>query len=186
MGESTDEAVWRRIVAGDARAFGLIWDRHADRVVRHLLADGHQQADAEELAATAFLELWRRRSAVRFVDGSALPWLIVTTRNVARNARRARRRYARLLSSLPMPQHVPDPAEHVADLDASTRLLRETIRSANPVDGDLLAMTALEGFSLRDAALAVGMTEPAARSRLSRFRIQLRSHLANASLEGGS
>jgi RNA polymerase sigma-70 factor (ECF subfamily) len=71
VGESSDEAVWRRVIAGDARAFGLIWDRHADRVVRHLLAGGQSHADAEELAATAFLELWRRRSAVRFVEGGS-------------------------------------------------------------------------------------------------------------------
>lgn len=41
MGESSDEDVWRQVVAGDARAFGLIWDRHADRVMKHLLPTGH-------------------------------------------------------------------------------------------------------------------------------------------------
>lgn len=186
VSESSDEAVWRRVVAGEARAFGVIWDRHGDRVLRHLLASGQQYADAEDLTAAAFLELWRRRSAVRFVDGSVLPWLIVTARNVARNADRARRRYARLLSSLPMPSSAADPAEHIADADASARLLRDTLRSASAVDGDLLAMTALEGFSVRDAASALGITEPAARSRLSRFRSRLRTQLAaEAPVEGG-
>jgi len=187
VSDSSDEAVWDRVGSGDARAFGLIWDRHADRVLTHLLASGHQRADAEELAATAFLELWRRRSAVRFVDGSVLPWLIVTARNVARNAVRAQRRYGRLLSQLSAPDPASDPADDVADRDATVRLLRETIRAAKPVDGDLLAMTALEGFSLRDAAAAVGLTEAAARSRLSRFRTQLRSTLTTeARIEGGA
>lgn len=187
MGESSDEAVWRRVVAGDARAYGLVWDRHADRVMSHLLADGHQDAAAEELRATAFLELWRRRGVVRFVDGSVLPWLIVTARNVARNATRARRRYERLLTTLPKPAHAPDPADHIADLDASARLLRDTIRSAKPIDGDLLAMTALEGFSIGDAAGVLGLSESAARSRLSRFRSQLRSQLSSElSLKGGA
>jgi len=175
------------VVVGDARAFGLIWDRHADRVVRHLLSMGHQLADAEELAASAFLELWRRRSVVRFVEGSVLPWLLVTTRNVARNAARAHRRYGKLLAALPSPAFAPDPAEDLADRDASLRLLRETIRSAKPVDGDLLAMTALEGFSVGDAAVAVGLTEAAARSRLSRFRSQLRTQITSESpAQGGS
>ena len=187
MGESSDEDVWRQVVAGDARAFGLIWDRHAERVMKHLLAAGHQHADAEDLAAAAFLELWRRCAAVRFVDGSVLPWLIVTTRNVARNAARSRRRYGLLLSKLPSPNNAPDPADHIADMAASEELLRNTISSAKAMDCDLLAMTALEGFSVRDAALALGSTEAAARSRLSRFRSQLRTHLSTeARAEGGS
>lgn len=187
MAEASDEVVWRRVVAGDPRAFGSIWDRHSDRVFRHLLSMGQKHADAEELAASAFLELWRRRSTVRFVDGSVLPWLIVTTRNVARNATRAHRRYGRLLAALPPPPVVPDPADGVTDRDATERLLRETVRSVAAIDGDLLAMTALEGFSVRDAAAVLGLTEAAARSRLSRFRSQLRTHLmSDAPAKGGS
>ncbi len=187
MVDNSDEDIWRRVVAGDQRAFGAIWDRHAGRVLAHLLASGQQWADAEDVAAMSFLELWRRRSAVRFVGGSVLPWLIVTTRNVARNATRSRRRYQRLLAQLPEPSPAPDPADRVSDLAASEQLLRNTIRSADAMDGDLLALTALEGFSLRDAALALGISEPAARSRLSRFRSQLRTQLtAQPYVEGGS
>ena len=49
--------------------------------------------DAEDVSASAFLELFRRRDDVRIVNGSVLPWLLVTTANLARNATRARRRW---------------------------------------------------------------------------------------------
>ncbi|WP_396133584.1 RNA polymerase sigma factor [Arthrobacter sp. 1088] len=45
--------------------------------------------DAEDATAAAFLELWRRREGVRLVDGSILPWLLVTTTNTARNLQRS-------------------------------------------------------------------------------------------------
>jgi RNA polymerase sigma-70 factor (ECF subfamily) len=58
-------------------------------VFRRLIALGHQPSDAEDLTAVTFLELWRRRTKVRFVEGSALPWLLVTALNVSRNAQRS-------------------------------------------------------------------------------------------------
>ncbi len=80
METERDEDVWHDVLEGDARQFGLIWDRHRDRVLRHLLKTGALSADAEDLTAIVFLELWRRRASVRFVDGSLLPWLIVTVK----------------------------------------------------------------------------------------------------------
>lgn len=188
MTDDSDDAVWRRVVAGEARAYGEIWDRHRDRVFRHLRVRGSAPADAEDLTAVVFLELWRRRGAVRFVDGSLLPWLIVTAQNVLRNADRAQRRYRRFLSALPEPAHTPDHAERIADQnDERVVRLRAAIAAARPADARLLAMTALEGFTVREAAAALGLTESAAKMRLSRLRADLRTSVdAQPLLEGGS
>lgn len=187
MEELSDEVIWNRVLAGESRAFGLVWDRHRDRVYRHLLTSGQQPADAEDLSAVAFLELWRRRASVRFVDGSLLPWLIVTARNVTLNAVRSRRRYARLLASLPPSEHASDPAREIADRDAADQLLNAALSDARPVDGHLLAMTALDGFSIRETAMALGMSESAARTRLSRFRARLREVITRETqVEGGT
>ena len=188
MSEDSDQTIWRRVVAGeDARAYGLIWDRHHTRVLRHLVRSGQTAHDADDLTAMAFLEAWRRRSAVRFVDGSLLPWLIVTARNVARNAVRAQRRYSRLLETLPAASPGPDPLVVVQDEDSVEHILRLAVDGARPVDGDLMAMTALEGFTVQEAAAALGMSETAAKSRLHRFRSKLRTVLSTDPLiEGGA
>ncbi|MFT4211200.1 MAG: sigma factor [Microbacterium sp.] len=91
MEDESDAVVWRRLLGGDARSFGTIWDRHRDRVFRHLIAAGTARSDAEDLTAVVFLELWRRRGAARLVNDSLAPWLIVTAQNVRRNAARAAR-----------------------------------------------------------------------------------------------
>lgn len=188
MEDDSDETVWRTVLAGDSRRYGTIWDRHRDRVFRHLVASGNSPGSAEDLTAVAFLELWRRRGEVRFVDGSLLPWLIVTAQNVARNAARARRRYERFLAALPAPRPTPDPADRVAERDDERLIaLRDAIAAARPADATLLAMTALEGFTIREAATALGLSEPAAKMRLSRIRARLRSAVAAGALpEGGS
>lgn len=188
MMDDSDEAVWARVTTGDARAFGVIWDRHRARVFRHLRA-GAPSADAEDLTAMTFLELWRRRRAVRFVDGSLLPWLIVTARNVARNASRSARRYERFLASLPAPVPVDGPEKRV-DLDERTAAVRAALTHAKPADADLLAMTALEGFTVAEAAAVLGLSESAAKMRLSRLRTRLRgvaaSHPTIEAAEGGT
>ena len=188
MSDLSDEELWQLVVSGDSRSYGVIWDRHRDRVFRHLIGEGNPGPDAEDLSAAVFLELWRRRSSVRFVDGSVLPWLIVTARNVHRNSSRARLRYKRFLANLPPPADVPDHAVRVAELnDPSLSRLREIVGSARPVDAQLLAMTALEGFSIREAAAAVGLTEGAAKMRLSRLRDKLRADLKPLLIiEGGA
>ena len=184
--DDSDETVWTRLQAGEPRMFGLIWDRHHARVLRHLIGGGATSHDAEDLTAATFLEVWRKRRAIRFVDGSILPWLIVTSRNLARNAARAQRRYERFLAALPASEVVPDPAAR-HDTDDRTAAIRAALGTAKPVDADLLAMTALEGFTLREAAVALGLSESAAKMRLSRLRTRARSLAASTTfVEGGS
>ncbi|WP_404430934.1 sigma-70 family RNA polymerase sigma factor [Microbacterium lacus] len=187
MRDDSDEEVWTLVLSGDSRHYGAIWDRHRDRVFWHLMAVGNTASTAEDLTATTFLELWRRRRAVRFVDGSLLPWLIVTARNVSRNAARATRRYERFLSVLPAPTVVPDPADRIADRDDEHLIaLRAAMAAARPTDATLLAMTALEGFTIHEAASVLGLSESAAKMRLSRLRAQLRTAVTTQPLpEGG-
>ncbi|WP_163542977.1 RNA polymerase sigma factor [Occultella kanbiaonis] len=185
MTDDSDESVWQRVLAGDASAYGTIWRRHRDRVFRHHLTCGTPASDAEDLTAATFLELWRRRDAVRFVDRSLLPWLIVTAHNVSRNAARSRRRYHRFLAALPPPADVHDHAEDV--VDERLAVVREAMAAARPADARLLAMTAVEGFTIREAAAALGLSESAAKMRLSRLRRSLRAVIGEQPLtEGGS
>lgn len=170
MEEPNDEEIWQRMLDGDARAFGLVWDRHRDRVFRSLISLGSMPTDAEDLSAMAFLELWRRRRHVRFVDASLLPWLLVTAHNIHRNAARARRRYEAFLARLPAPEHAPDPADRSNSPTTRTLAVRETLDAARPGDRALLALTALDGLTVREAAQALGIGESAAKMRLSRLR----------------
>lgn len=172
MEADSDAAVWQAVLAGDADGVGVIWDRHRDRVFRHLLGAGSGSTEAEDLTAVTFLELWRRRTAVRFVDSSLLPWLLVTASNVARNAARSQRRYQAFLARLPKPESITA----AADAAPSTRrgqALARSWPSVGRLDRQLLMLTAVEGFSVAEAATALGLSEAAAKMRLSRTRKRL-------------
>jgi RNA polymerase sigma-70 factor (ECF subfamily) len=179
----SDAAIWAEVVAGEPDGMGLIWDRHRDRVFRHLLGAGARTTEAEDLTAVTFLELWRRRTAVRFVDGSLLPWLLVTASNVARNATRSQRRYQAFLARLPKPESTDGP--DAAPSSRRGEALARSWPSVGRLDRQLLMLTAVEGFSVAEAATAMGLSEAAAKMRLSRTRKRLHTSIDDQLLAEG-
>ena len=181
---------WRASRAGDGAAFARLWDLHRDRVHRAALRLAATRADAEDLVAGAFLELWRRRDDVRVVDGSVLPWLLATVHNLGRNARRGLRRHRAFLAALPAPADAPDHAEASLDRVAALREERSLValvRGLPAVHRDILALVVIEELPLAAAAEVLGIRTDAAKVRLSRARARARAAWTPAlSLEEGS
>jgi RNA polymerase sigma factor (sigma-70 family) len=173
--EQPDEGeLWERARRNDGDAFGLLFDLHGARVYRRALGLTGNRADADDIAAAAFFEMWRRRGSVQLTGGSVLPWLLVTTVNLSRNTRRAGARYRRFLSSLPRESVTPGPDP--ADADTRDRLAT-SLRQLSPIDSALFVLTVLEDVSIAEAAEAVGLKPATARVRLHRARVKLRAEL---------
>jgi RNA polymerase sigma-70 factor (ECF subfamily) len=176
--EVGDERLWAQTLGGDGQAFAALFDRHADRLYRHVTPLVESRQDAEDIVAATFLELWRRRNDVRLVNNSILPWTLVTATNVARNLTRGTRRYRRLLTRLPRSEASPDTAtlvtESVGAMD--DRLRRAIGRLAEP-DRRLLELVIFRDYPIADAAAELGLTISAAKSRLHRTRGRLRQEL---------
>lgn len=175
---TTDEhALWRAAVANDEAAFGGLFDLHRDAVFRQALRMVAQPADAEEVAAAAFFELWRKRSSVRLVDGSVLPWLLVTAANLSRNSHRALVRREGLLRRLPYERPRDSDAFERVDQDLRRSDVVVALKRLTPRDAALVTLTALEGYRLAEVAGLIGATENAARVRLHRAHKKLRGLL---------
>lgn len=179
LGAKIDSGLWQRSLAGDGDAFGALFDRHRDRVFVHAFRLAGNRQDAEDVVASAFLELWRLRDRVRLVDGSVLPWLLATTTNVGLNAARSRRRYQRFLERLPRASQQPDAGDTVIDAVGIDPVVKAAIRSLKRKDAQLLALVALEGYGVEDAAACLRLSPVAARARLHRARRRLRALLGN-------
>jgi RNA polymerase sigma-70 factor (ECF subfamily) len=178
-----ESELWTRSLRGESAAFGELFDKHRDRVFRHafrLIGNVH---DAEDAVAVVFLELWRRRNHVRVVDGSILPWLLVTTTNTCRNMTRAARRYRTFIEAL---SRDPDsllaeeellwhhPLDSVDSVDES---LIVALRTLSPTDMQLFTLVNLEDYPISEAAAVLGVSTAAAKTRLHRSRVRLRAAL---------
>jgi RNA polymerase sigma-70 factor (ECF subfamily) len=117
---------------------------------------------------------------VRLVEGSVLPWLLVSTTNLARNSARSLRRYRALLGSLPRSGPARGESEVAFDDIEEARAaerVREALGSLSGTDSAIIALTAFEGFSPAQAALALGISDGAARARLHRARARVAAAL---------
>jgi RNA polymerase sigma factor (sigma-70 family) len=174
-----EAAAWAAVLDHDGDAFATIFDQHRDRVFRHAFRITANAHDAEDVTAGAFLELWRRRKSVRVIEGSVLPWLLVTTTNLARNLTRGLRRYRALIAALPRAEAARS-AEDVALEEIEELRIAKQVRTAlsnlSPTDAALINLTAFEHFSPAEAATVLGISDGAARTRLHRAR----THMAAA------
>jgi RNA polymerase sigma factor (sigma-70 family) len=187
-GALDDSVLWSRSRAGDAEAFGLLFERHARTVYNYCFRRVGDWSVAEDLVSVVFLEAWRRRDK-ELPSGMVVPWLLGVATNVVRNRRRSERRYAVALSRVPRPR--PEPgyaAEADARLDDERQMKRvlALVSRLPRREQDVLVLCAFSGLSYEDAALALQIPIGTVRSRLSRARVRFRELDAGSGHEGGS
>jgi RNA polymerase sigma-70 factor (ECF subfamily) len=173
---SDEPAAWAAALGKDGDAFAAIFDLHRDRVFRHALRMTASVHDAEDLTAASFLELWRRRKSVRVVDGSVLPWLLVTTTNLGKNLARGQRRYRALIATLPRTEDARSSEDVTVERIEQLRIaaqVREALNTLTPADAALIVLTMFEHYSPAQAAVVLGISDGAARTRIHRARTRM-------------
>jgi RNA polymerase sigma factor (sigma-70 family) len=155
--------------------FGVLYERHAHAVFRYL-ARRTGPAPAEDLLADVFVVAFETRfRATRHETRSCLPWLYGIAGNIVRSHRRSR-----------AAPHSANQDAYGVDWDAvDTRLdaaarrseLEHALSTLTDVDRELLLLVAWEGLSPSEAAVALGLTPTAARSRLHRARARAQAVL---------
>jgi RNA polymerase sigma-70 factor (ECF subfamily) len=172
---ASDIALWTSAQAGDADAFGRLFQRHSTLVYNYCFRRIGDWAAAEDLVSVVFLEAWRRRGSVRPELGRA--WLFGIANNVVRNRRRAYRRHRSALDRLGLPEPEPDFAgETDARLDDerfAKQLIADLERLPRRAQEVLLLCDGV-GLSYEEAAFALRAPVGTVRSRLSRARRRMR------------
>ncbi|BCY12566.1 RNA polymerase sigma factor [Actinoplanes sp. L3-i22] len=166
---------------------GTLFDRHARAVYNHAFRLTGSWSLAEEIVQATFLTAWQRRAGIRLVDGSPLPWLLVTAGNHARTEQRTLARWRRRLLHSPVADVEADPADDVAGrLDDERRMrdLLDAMRKLPRAEREAVALCLWSGVGYPEAAAVLGVSETAVRSRVSRARSRLSRLLATAVPEG--
>ncbi|HEX6049592.1 MAG TPA: sigma-70 family RNA polymerase sigma factor [Gemmatimonadaceae bacterium] len=131
----SDAAVVARMARGDERAMRALVDAHGGKVFALALSILRERADAEEVAADAFMQAWRNAAAFDPARSSVVAWLGVIARSRALDRLRARTRKERLLA--PETESMQEEASEMARPDvevpdrvAETREARELVARA--------------------------------------------------------
>jgi RNA polymerase sigma factor (sigma-70 family) len=137
---------------------------------------GLSKADADDLVSSTLEVAWRKLDQVPLDD--PLPWLYAVARNLLRNHHRSNYRRTALLERLPIPEPPSAPGE---PNDSCVEALREALAALDENDRELLLLVAWDGLSPSQAAVVLGCTAIAARTRLHRARKRLAALLGDKS-----
>ena len=128
--------------------------------------------DVDDLSAEVFEIAWRKGGTVTI--GEELPWLYRVATNLVANHRRKNARAQNLLATIVAPDTSPS-AESIAVADIA---LADAWGRLPSTSRQILALTALDGLSVTETAMALDITANAVSVRLNRARNQLRVALA--------
>lgn len=154
--------------------FAKLYREEGRAILAYALRRVDDREDAADVVAETFLVVWRRLGEVPFGDGARL-WLYGVARLVLANLHRAERRRTRLGSRLAETLRT-ELSAHPAPAGEGAEVLR-AIGELGDEDRELLLLVSWEELSPGQAARVLGISSPAARSRLHRARRRLR-HLS--------
>jgi RNA polymerase sigma-70 factor (ECF subfamily) len=165
-------------IRGDARAFAALYDRHADRVYRHVYYRVANQPDAEDLTQQVFLQAWRAIDRYQRTGAPFVAWLLTIAYHVVVSHSRRVKPTASL-------ELEPATTERWADPEGETmsRFERSAVRAAilrlKPDQQQVIIMRFVEHFDHADVATALGKTEGYVRVIQHRALSELRRLLAH-------
>lgn len=148
------------------------FERHSRAVFRYALRRTEDEWEAEDVVAEVFAVAWRRASDL---PEEPLPWLYGIARNVVANRKRSGRRRARLHAALSSDAATNDVAAR-PESDGPDALA-DLLAGLSEADQEALMLTAWEGLSPKEAAVAAGCSAGAFRLRLMRARRRLKRRL---------
>ncbi len=155
-------------MAAEAR-FRLLFSETYRTVERYARYRGVSGADLDDLVAATYEVAWRRFD--RVPEGEqAIAWLLAVARNHLRNRRRRITRERGLLERLPPP--APGVAADVV-VSGEWREVRRALAALGAADRELVMLIAWDELTPTQAAVVLGITPAAARTRLHRARRRL-------------
>jgi RNA polymerase sigma-70 factor (ECF subfamily) len=183
MIEASDAELMARVRGGDREAFGVLVDRHKDRMVNYVIRLTGCRERAEEVAQETFLRLYQAAPGYR-ERGRFTAYLYRIATNLIRREERRERRW-RLLSSayaaglgaggnghFPLPEAPAHLLREELEQQLASALARLPIRYRVPV-----VLRDVQGWPYRSIAHVTGCREGTVKSRINRGRQQLRQWL---------
>jgi RNA polymerase sigma-70 factor, ECF subfamily len=178
--ELPDAELLRAHVAGDPYAFETLVRRHRDRLWAVALRTMRDPEEAADAVQDALISAYRAAGSFRG-DSAVTTWLHRIVVNACLD--RIRRRQARPTSPLPEegPREPADKHDRMAERD--TALVVEDALGRLPVEQRAaITLVDIEGYSVADSALMLGVAEGTIKSRCARGRAKLAvilGHLRN-------
>ena len=181
--ESCDALVVARIVAGDERALGIAYDRHASLVYGLARRVTRSETAAEDITQDVFATLWERPDRFDPARGTLRAFLgVMTHRRAVDWVRRESAARSREEREFRRSVDVTFDSSEVSVLDDSARRIRACIDALPNEQRDAVMLAYFGGHTYREVADLLGVPEGTAKSRLRLALGKLSASLAEQGL----
>lgn len=183
--EATDALLTARLAAGDDRALGEAFDQLGRAVYGAALRVLGEWTAAQDVAQDVFVELWSHPDRYDPAVGSLRTYLTVLARRRAIDMVRSElRRIARQERNHRLTPHagIASPSDEVEAAEAAG-VVRAAVRLLPDSQREVVELAYFSGLSYREVALAVGIPEGTAKSRLRLALAKLETALDRQLLE---
>jgi RNA polymerase sigma-70 factor, ECF subfamily len=182
-----DAEIVARLVAGEERALGELYDRYGGLAYSLACAMLVDPADAEEVVADAFAQIWRSASTYDASRGNPLAWITTIVRSRALDLLRAHRRRSRALanavaksddSASPGLSTGPESADRGVEQSETAALVRRSLADLPVAQRTVLELAYFGGLSQSEIAQRLseplGTVKTRMRSGMEKLRNALR------------
>jgi RNA polymerase sigma-70 factor (ECF subfamily) len=159
-------ALVERAQAGEAEAFGLIYDRYVDTVFRFVYFRVGNRQLAEDLTSDTFLRALKRIGSFTWQGRDLGAWLVTIARNlVADHFKSGRYRLEVTTGDVldaDREDRGPEGSPEAAVVDHITNVaLLTAVKQLNPEQQECIVLRFLQGFSVAETAQSMGKNEGA-------------------------
>jgi RNA polymerase sigma-70 factor (ECF subfamily) len=157
-------ALVQRAQAGDAEAFGELYDRYVDLVYRYVYYRVGSPALAEDLTSETFLRALRRITSFTWQGRDVGAWFVTIARNLVADHYKSGRYRLELTtddvgdSGAALVAEGPE-GEVLSSMQNA--VLLEAVRKLNPEQQECISLRFLQGMSVAETALAMGKNDGA-------------------------
>ena len=153
-----------RAQAGDAEAFGQLYDRYVDVVYRYVQYRVSNSALAEDLTSETFLRALRRITSYTWQGRDFGAWLVTIARNLIADHYKSGR-YRLELATSDLVEAGADRSEDGPEDEVLTGItnavLLEAVKRLNAEQQECIALRFLQGMSVAETAQIMGKNEGA-------------------------
>ena len=188
--EIPDDALVQRAKAGDLDAFEMLTSRHERRIYSLAMRMLRHEHDAEDVTQQTFLSALENLSGFRG-ESSFSTWLLRIATHAALKIIRKRKGLSTVSleeatepsensDSIPHPEFIADwkqSPEQLVHQHETQRLLDAALAQLDEKHRLVFLLRDVEGFSVKETAAALGLSEANIKVRLLRARLQLRELL---------
>lgn len=156
------------------RCVAEAWQKHEAELRRFLRHRAGDDAEGEDLLQEVFLRALRQQNGLCGI-GNPRAWLFTAARNLLIDRLRLSK------DQVPLPDDLAaEPEAVLAAVDGLAQCLPRVLAELSAQDREAITLCDIEGMTQQDYAKHIGLSLPAAKSRVQRARTRLKARLTES------